>query len=58
MAYVESLAPSTKYTIRDTKFEGAFFLANGVYPNYAYLVKTISKVATDREKLFATLGGL
>ena len=53
MAYLESPAASIKYTIGDTEFEGAFFLADGIYPNYAYLMKTISEPATAKEKLFA-----
>ena len=52
MAYLESPAASIKYTFWDTKFEGAFFLANGIFPNYAYLMKAISEPATAREKLF------
>ena len=50
---MESSATSVKYTIGDTEFEGVFFLADGIYPNYAYLMKTISEPATGKEKLFA-----
>ena len=53
MAYLESPAASIMYTIGDTDFEGAFFLADGIYPNYACLMKTISEPTTAREKLFA-----
>ena len=51
--YMKSAAATTKYTVGDTEFEGAFFLADGIYPNYAYLMKTISQPSTPKEKLFA-----
>ena len=57
-AYMESPAVSIKYTIGDTEFEGAFFLADGIYPNYAYLMKTISEPSTGRENLFAAKRGV
>ena len=53
MAYVESPASFFKYKIGDEDFEGAYFLADGIYPNYAYLMKTIPHHATDKEKHFA-----
>ena len=53
MAYLESPAASIEYTIGGTEFQGAFFLADGIYPPYAYLMKTISHPATTKEKLFA-----
>ena len=53
MAYLESPAASVEYTIGGTEFQGAFFLADGIYPPYAYLMKTISNPATAKEKLFA-----
>ena len=49
MAYLESPAASIKYTIRDTQFEGAFFLADILYPNYAHLMKIISEPTTARD---------
>ena len=52
-SYMNSAAASTKFTVGDTEFEGAFFLADGIYPNYAYLMKTVSKPGTPAEKLFA-----
>ena len=51
--YMRSAAATTKYTIGDTEFEGAFFLADGIYPNYAYLMKTISAPGNPKDKLFA-----
>ena len=51
--YMSSATATTKYTVGDTEFEGCFFLADGIYPNYAYLMKTISKPGTPKEKLFA-----
>ena len=51
--YMESAARTMKYTVGDTEFEGAFFLADGIYPSYAYLMKTISNPTNPKEKLFA-----
>ena len=51
--YMKSAASKTKYTIGGTEFEGAFFLADGIYPNYAYLMKTIPHPGNPKEKLFA-----
>ena len=51
--YMRSAAATTKYMIGDTEFEGCFFLADGIYPNYAYLMKTISNPGNPKEKLFA-----
>ena len=51
--YLRSAAATTKYTIDDTEFEGAYFLADGIYPPYAYLMKTISNPTNPKDKLFA-----
>lgn len=49
----KSLDVGVKYTILDTKFTGANFLAYGIYPNYAFLMKSVSVSRTAKEKLFA-----
>ena len=51
--YMSSAAATTKYTIGDTEFEGTYFLADGIYPEYAYLMKTIPQPGNEKEKLFA-----
>lgn len=51
--YMKSAAATTRFTVGDTEFEGAYFLADGIYPNYAYLMKTISNPTNPKEKLFA-----
>lgn len=43
----------TKYTIGDTEFEGSFFLADGIYPNCAYVIKTTSQPSNPKDKLLA-----
>lgn len=53
MAYLESPAATVEYTIGEEEFTGAYFLADGIYPNYAYLMKTISNPATAKEKYFS-----
>ena len=42
-----------KYTIEDTEFEVGFFLADGMYLDFAYFMKTISERATARDNFFA-----
>ena len=49
---MKSTASKTKYTIGGTEFEGAFFLGDGIYPNYAYLMRTIPHPRNPKEKLF------
>ena len=39
--YMESAAATTKYAVGDTELEGAYFLGDGIYLSYAYLMKTI-----------------
>ena len=51
--YMKSAAATTKYTVGGTEFEGTNFLADGIYPEYAYLMKTISHPGTVKEKLSA-----
>lgn len=51
--YLKSPAASVKYTILDTDFTGAYFLADGIYPNYAFLMKSVSVPRTAKEKLFS-----
>lgn len=53
MAYMESAASKTKYTIGDTEFERVFFLADGIYPNEAYVIKINSQPTNPKEKLLA-----
>ena len=53
MSYMELVATTTKYSVGDTKFEEAHFLAHGIYPDYAYSMKIISNPKNPKEKYFA-----
>ena len=53
--YMKSLAATTEYFIDGKRFEGCFFLADGIYPDFAYLMKTYSQPANHAGKLFAKM---
>jgi hypothetical protein len=40
---VEGRAPKCKYTINGNSYHQGYYLANGIYPDYSTLVKTISQ---------------
>lgn len=44
-SYQRPAAAGIKYTIEREEFEGAYFLADAIYPPYAYLVKSIANSA-------------
>lgn len=51
--YMESGAIDMKYTVAGEVFQGAYFLADGIYPDFPYLMKTVAEPITREEKLFA-----
>ena len=51
--YMESSAATVKFIVGGVEYEGAYFLADGIYPSYAYLMKTIPGPRTEKEKHFA-----
>ena len=51
--YMNSIAIDHKYNIGGKEFVGAYFLADGIYPDFPYLVKSIPEPLTLREKNFA-----
>ena len=53
MQYMESPARTEEFWIGDMKFTGAFFLADGIYPKYAFLMSSIKSPLTDEQKHFA-----
>ena len=53
--YMESGAIDMTYTIAGEEFTGAYFLADGIYPDFPYLVKSVAEPVTQQEKLFATV---
>ena len=51
--YMESGAIDMKYMVAGEEFTGAYFLAEGIYPDFPYLVKTVAEPITAQEKLFS-----
>ena len=43
------------YSVAGEEFTGAYFLADGIYPDFPYLVKSVAEPVTQQEKLFATV---
>ena len=41
------------YTVAGEEFTGAYFLADGIYPDYPYLVKSVAEPVSQQEKMFA-----
>ena len=52
-SYMNSCAIDQKFTIYGREFKGAYFLADGIYPDFPYFVKTVSVPITPQEKQFA-----
>jgi hypothetical protein len=40
---MEGVAPKCEYTINGNQYHQGYFLADGIYPDYSTLVKTISQ---------------
>ena len=51
--YMESGAIDMKYMVAGEEFTGAYFLVDGIYPDFPYLVKTVAEPITAQEKLFS-----
>jgi hypothetical protein len=50
---IKGEAPRVSYTINGTQYDTGYYLADGIYPEWAAFVKTISKPQTDKHKLYA-----
>jgi len=51
---VQGEAPRVDFTVNGNEHSVAYWLADGIYPNYACFVKTIPNATTAMQKFFAT----
>lgn len=53
--FINGKAPSVEFWIKGNRYTSAYLLADGIYPNWPTLVKTISNPVGNKQKLFAKL---
>lgn len=51
--YRDSGAIDKKFTVMGEEFTGAYFLADAIYPDNSYMVKSLQAPRTEKEKYFA-----
>ncbi|WVZ88227.1 LOW QUALITY PROTEIN: hypothetical protein U9M48_034771, partial [Paspalum notatum var. saurae] len=47
-------APPVSYVVNGNQYDMGYYLADGIYPDWATLIKGVSAPTTDQEKLFTT----
>ncbi|KAH9456062.1 hypothetical protein Pst134EB_033427 [Puccinia striiformis f. sp. tritici] len=52
---LNGVAPKCTFTINGTQYDQAYFLADGIYPDYATIVKTISQPEGHERQHFAKM---
>ncbi|XP_012699996.1 uncharacterized protein LOC105913484 [Setaria italica] len=50
---IKGEAPRVQYIVNGTQYDTGYYLADGIYPEWAAFVKTISKPQTEKHKLYA-----
>jgi hypothetical protein len=46
-------APWVQFSVNGNEYNTGYYLADGIYPQWAAFIKTISLPQTDKQKLFA-----
>ncbi|CAH9124442.1 unnamed protein product [Cuscuta epithymum] len=52
---LNGIAPPCKFVVQGHEYNMGYYLADGIYPQYATLIQTISLPSSVKEKLFAKL---
>ncbi|CAH9104978.1 unnamed protein product [Cuscuta europaea] len=52
---INGVAPPCKFIVQGNEYNMGYYLADGIYPQYATLIQTISQPSSVKEKLFAKL---
>ena len=50
---IKGEAPRVNYNVNGMQYDMGYYLADGIYPEWASFVKTISKPQTEKHKLYA-----
>ena len=50
---LQGRAPEVNYTINKNNYSMCYYLTNGIYPEWATFVKTISRPQGEKRKLFS-----
>ncbi|XP_026451226.1 protein ALP1-like [Papaver somniferum] len=49
---INGVSPACRFTIRGNQYNMGYYLSDGIYPNYATLIQTISNPNNEREHLY------
>ncbi|XP_008222871.1 PREDICTED: uncharacterized protein LOC103322723 [Prunus mume] len=52
---VRGVAPHVEYIVNENQYHLSYYLANGIYPHWATLVKTVSSPDNPKKRLFAQM---
>jgi hypothetical protein len=52
---IEGTTPMVSYEVKRNAYDKPYYLADGIYPNWITLVKTICNPQTEKEKRFANM---
>ncbi|KAL5719137.1 hypothetical protein ACHQM5_011960 [Ranunculus cassubicifolius] len=50
---IDDIAPPCNFVVQNHQYDMGYYLSDGIYPQYATLIQTISEPSTNKKKLFA-----